>query len=61
VSKTCPTCRLFRVFLLGGGGALLGAWLAPRFGYGSDELLMPAVVGVLVALGVGALIFAPRS
>lgn len=61
MSKPCTTCRLFRVFLLGSGGALLGAWLAPHFGYASNELLMPSTVGALLALALGAWIFSPRS
>lgn len=61
MSRPCSRCRLFRIFLLGVGGALLGAWLAPRFGFAGDELLTPSIIGLLAALAVGVLIFSPRS
>jgi uncharacterized membrane protein YeaQ/YmgE (transglycosylase-associated protein family) len=48
------------VVLLGSVGALAGAWLAPQLGYGNGELIMPAAIGALTALGLGALLLGPR-
>jgi hypothetical protein len=50
-----------RVLLLGAGGALAGIWLAPRFGHDGPDMIMPATIGLLVALGIGMLLFNPRS
>jgi uncharacterized membrane protein YeaQ/YmgE (transglycosylase-associated protein family) len=60
LNRNCPTCRLFRVFLLGVGGAVAGIWLAPRIGYHQPDMLLPAAIGVLVALAIGGLFTRPR-
>lgn len=58
--QSCTLCRFVRVLLLGAVGALTGAWLAPSLGYSPKDLIMPATLGVLVALGLGILLFRGR-
>lgn len=61
MKPTCTACQFLRVVLTGCAGALAGAWLAPRLGFDEHELIMPATLGALAALAVGALIFRKRS
>lgn len=58
--QTCHLCLFLRVVLLGSAGAIGAAWLAPRLGFDEHALIMPATVGALLALGLGALLFGPR-
>lgn len=56
MKKGCGICNFLRVVLLGSAGAITGAWLAPHLGLDEHQLIMPATVGALLALGLGALI-----
>ena len=56
----CGICRFLRVLLIGAAGALAGAWLAPRLGFAEHDLIMPATLGVLVALALGLVLFRGR-
>jgi uncharacterized membrane protein YeaQ/YmgE (transglycosylase-associated protein family) len=60
VRQTCHLCLFLRVVLLGAAGAIGAAWLAPRLGFDERQLIMPAVIGALAALGLAALLFRPR-
>lgn len=61
MKQRCGVCDFLRVVLLGSGGAIAGAWLAPRLGLDEHQLIMPATVGALLVLGLGALIMRLRG
>lgn len=61
MSDDCGLCRFLRVLLLGAAGALAGAWLAPHLGRDPHQLIMPATLGALAALGLGVLLFRRRG
>lgn len=53
MNRHCTLCRFLRVLLLGGAGALAGAWLGPKLGAPANALIMPATLGALAALALG--------
>ncbi len=56
MAGTCRACRFLRIVLLGGAGALAASWIALTAGIDRGQLIMPATLGVLVALGLGVLL-----
>lgn len=58
--SNCALCRFLRILLLGAAGALGGSWLALQMGVARDQLIMPATLGVLVALGLGVIVWGRR-
>ena len=52
-SKPCPICMFFRVVLIGGLGALLGAFLGRESGGPDTDLVYPAIAGAFAALLIG--------
>ena len=51
--RPCLLCLFLRVLLIGGLGALIGAFLAREASNGETELVYPAIVGAFAALLIG--------
>lgn len=46
----CPFCLFLKIFLVGGVGAIFGAWLGFEVGKEQQDLIWPSFAGAMAAL-----------